>query len=611
MGHNHMNIRSFLLAGVVFPFAMGSSSFALETSKLAPAGWVLAQADEVECDNGDTAPTLDDCPPAEEAAPEEEAEPEAAEEAPVEEEPVEESPAEEVPEPEAESEEAPAAADQAAPVEAPEQQPTQAQEAAPADTAPAQEQPAAAEPAAPLDVLRRAQQQQEQLRQQQQGQTAQPAQEAAPVEAAPAQAVSPTEPTLQQPAAAEPADPLDVLRRAQQQQEQLRQQQQGQTGQPAQPAAPQQPDAAQAPAVPAAPSVVEQQLEAQGNEAEADQIRALREKLLQERAALEAAAPDAQNADNRVGGNSADNNQDLRGRSRGRGEGRGDIVQDRGDRIIIELGGNIFVEPVVPDEGERLLYGASDVEVEDLPGGRTRTIVYRENGSQIITIRDRRGEIIRRVRVKPNGREVVLIDNRYEDDYEELPPVIIFEERDLPPLVIDIPEEQYIVDLGQASRRQVQTALLAPPVQEINRQFTLEEVTRNERVRAYVPRIDLDTITFDFGSATISNNQMAALAQLGEAMEAVIAERPDEVYLIEGHTDAVGSDYDNLILSDRRAEAVAVALSQNFNIPPENLVTEGYGEQYLKVETQAPSRENRRVSVRRITELLSAENQQQ
>jgi hypothetical protein len=99
--------------------------------------------------------------------------------------------------------------------------------------------------------------------------------------------------------------------------------------------------------------------------------------------------------------------------------------------------------------------GARDVEVEDLPGGRTRTIVFRDNGSQIVTIRDRRGEIIRRTRITPNGREVVLIDNRYEDDYEELPAGVVFAEGELPPLVIDIPEEQYIVDLGQASRREV------------------------------------------------------------------------------------------------------------------------------------------------------------
>ena len=38
-------------------------------------------------------------------------------------------------------------------------------------------------------------------------------------------------------------------------------------------------------------------------------------------------------------------------------------------------------------------------------------------------------------------------------------------------------------------------------------------------------------------------------------------------------------------------------------MPPENLVTQGYGEQYLKVDTQGPE-ENRRVAVRRITPLI-------
>jgi outer membrane protein OmpA-like peptidoglycan-associated protein len=102
---------------------------------------------------------------------------------------------------------------------------------------------------------------------------------------------------------------------------------------------------------------------------------------------------------------------------------------------------------------------------------------------------------------------------------------------------------------------------------------------------------------------------MDSLLLLGEAMQDVIAENPAEVYLIEGHTDAVGSDYDNLILSDQRAEAVATALAQNFDIPPENLVTEGYGEQYLKVDTEGPDERNRRATVRRLTELLQAQNQ--
>jgi outer membrane protein OmpA-like peptidoglycan-associated protein len=51
---------------------------------------------------------------------------------------------------------------------------------------------------------------------------------------------------------------------------------------------------------------------------------------------------------------------------------------------------------------------------------------------------------------------------------------------------------------------------------------------------------------------------------------------------------------------------VAVALLHNFDIPPEHLVTHGYGEQFLKVATEAPERENRRVAIRPITELVRA-----
>ena len=63
---------------------------------------------------------------------------------------------------------------------------------------------------------------------------------------------------------------------------------------------------------------------------------------------------------------------------------------------------------------------------------------------------------------------------------------------------------------------------------------------------------------------------------------------PSGVFLIEGHTDAVGSDIDNLSLSDRRAESVALVLSEQFGVTAEKLTTQGYGEQYLKVPTQGP-----------------------
>ena len=76
------------------------------------------------------------------------------------------------------------------------------------------------------------------------------------------------------------------------------------------------------------------------------------------------------------------------------------------------------------------------------------------------------------------------------------------------------------------------------------------------------------------------------------------------MFLIEGHTDAVGAATYNLALSDRRAETVALALTEYFDVPPENMITQGYGEAYLKIRTLEDERANRRAAVRRITPLL-------
>ena len=87
-------------------------------------------------------------------------------------------------------------------------------------------------------------------------------------------------------------------------------------------------------------------------------------------------------------------------------------------------------------------------------------------------------------------------------------------------------------------------------------------------------------------------------------MTAMIRENPNEMFLIEGHTDAVGAASLNLTLSDRRAESVALALTEYFGVPPENMVVQGYGESDLRVNTQEAERQNRRVAVRIITPLL-------
>ena len=101
--------------------------------------------------------------------------------------------------------------------------------------------------------------------------------------------------------------------------------------------------------------------------------------------------------------------------------------------------------------------------------------------------------------------------------------------------------------------------------------------------------VDIDTITFDTGSFTVTPDQAARLSVIAAAINKAIRANPQEVFLIEGYTDAVGTEIDNLSLSDRRAQSVATVLTQQFQVPPENLTTQGYGEQYLKVNTQSPT----------------------
>src|SRR6202000_589519 len=100
----------------------------------------------------------------------------------------------------------------------------------------------------------------------------------------------------------------------------------------------------------------------------------------------------------------------------------------------------------------------------------------------------------------------------------------------------------------------------------------------------------------------------ARLQVIADGLNRAIQRNPRDVFLIEGHTDAVGNDTDNLSLSDRRAESAAELRTQQFGVPAENLVTQGYGSQYLKEQTDGPSRINRRVTVRRITPLLTGSN---
>lgn len=298
---------------------------------------------------------------------------------------------------------------------------------------------------------------------------------------------------------------------------------------------------------------------------------------------------------------------DFRGQRQERTEGGRTIITEPGRVIVRDPNGQSFVRH---NDVDRFRYGARDVRV-DRQGNDNRTIVVRPDGSQIITLTDDRGGLLRRSRRGPDGREVVIIDNRRGPGFGAglaagvVAGAIGGYFVSLPPPVLRIPQNRYIVEAEDASPELIYDTMMAPPVERIERPYTLDEIRYSPSVRQRMPSVDLDTITFETGSWEIPQDQAVKLQVIADGINRVIQSNPQTVFLIEGHTDAVGSDVDNLSLSDRRAESAATLLTQQFGVPAENLTSQGYGEQYLKVPTDGPERLNRRVTVRNITPLLN------
>jgi OOP family OmpA-OmpF porin len=286
----------------------------------------------------------------------------------------------------------------------------------------------------------------------------------------------------------------------------------------------------------------------------------------------------------------------FRGERRETQQGGRTVITEPGRVIVRDPGGQAFIRH---NEVDRFRYGARDIRTQTV-GNETRTVVIRPDGSQIITVNDRDGQLLRRIRRDERGREVIIIDNSYRGP-RGLGGFYV----DLPPPILRIPQDRYIVDAEGAPPELLYDTMMAPPVERIERRYSLDEIRYSAGVRQRMPSIDIDSINFETGSWEIPPDQAAKLQGIADGLNRAIQQNPRAVFLIEGHTDAVGADVDNLSLSDRRAESAAQLLTQQFSVPAENLTSQGYGEQYLKEQTDGPSRVNRRVTIRNITPLLN------
>ncbi|WLS02502.1 OmpA family protein [Shinella oryzae] len=276
------------------------------------------------------------------------------------------------------------------------------------------------------------------------------------------------------------------------------------------------------------------------------------------------------------------------------------VVETIDNRTVLSVGNQLIVRG---DDRPRLRRDSEEVYYDELARGRTRETIVRPGGVQIITIYNRYGDVIQRSRIGRDGREYILV---YAPELEEDAPRpdLVDVGYELPPMRLRIPLRDYIVDTSSDPDRDYYEFLSEPPVERVERVYTINEVKQSARLRDKVRRIDLDTVTFATGSAEVPMSQARTLRKVAEAMSKILDKDPGETFLIEGHTDAVGSDKSNLVLSDRRADSVASLLTEVYGIPPENLQTQGYGERFLKVRTQSAEQQNRRVTIRRVTTLV-------
>lgn len=107
-------------------------------------------------------------------------------------------------------------------------------------------------------------------------------------------------------------------------------------------------------------------------------------------------------------------------------------------------------------------------------------------------------------------------------------------------------------------------------------------------------RVDL-YIQFEYAKASLTGQSQKQLKELAVAMGDT--NLVNDVFLIAGHTDAVGSDSYNMELSEKRARAVVEYLTKHLGVRAERLVARGFGERLLKDKQSPKSGVNRRVEV--------------
>ena len=209
-------------------------------------------------------------------------------------------------------------------------------------------------------------------------------------------------------------------------------------------------------------------------------------------------------------------------------------------------------------------------------------------------IMERDEELLQRRLLRERRQRQAELQSQYQDDEYDIELGVEY----------NPDQQQDDVYAAEVDDEELEDVLVAPPRKKLDRRYTIEEVEASPDLRDAMPRVEIDTVHFGFNEAFVRAEEVANLDRIAEILERILSKHPRERFVIEGHTDAVGSDASNQALSRQRAAAIKKALTTYYVIPAQNLQTIGLGERYLKIPTAEAEQENRRVSVSRGTTVL-------
>lgn len=140
------------------------------------------------------------------------------------------------------------------------------------------------------------------------------------------------------------------------------------------------------------------------------------------------------------------------------------------------------------------------------------------------------------------------------------------------------------------SRDQIQLDARTAEAEQLRQQ--LAELDAQKTDRGLV--MTLGDVMFDTGKATLRPGAVSGLTKLATFLQ----EHPERTVQIEGHTDSVGSESSNMLLSQKRADAVAnFLIGKGISATRLHAVGKGEGFPVASNDTATGRQQNRRVEV--------------